>query len=150
VLVVAPPDRRFAEALTGLEVHLIENPEAERGISHSIGLAVGRLPAAATAVLIAVADQPLLTGALVRQLLAALLPGSIVAPRYGGEPGNPRVYDRAFFRDLLELSGDAGGQVVCARHPEALIEIEMGPGLGLDIDRPSDWRRLPKSPSPPD
>jgi molybdenum cofactor cytidylyltransferase len=143
VLVVVPEDPRFAEALDGLELQLIENPQAQLGISHSIGLGVRLLPGSASAALIAVADQPLLSGELVSQLLAAFKPGSIVAPRYGGEPGNPRVYDRRFFAELLELSGDVGGQVVCSRHPHAMIEIEMEPGLGVDIDRPEDWGRLP-------
>ena len=142
LIAVVPSDAQFRDQLVGLAGRLLVNPAPERGIGSSIVLGMGALPDDARAVLIAVADQPLLSVDAVRSLLAAFRPGAIVAPRYGDHPGNPRIFDRRFFPELASLPGDRGGQVVADAHPEAVVEIELPEALGLDIDLPSDWARL--------
>ncbi len=142
LIVVLPSDAAFRDGLAGLTVVQVENAEPERGIGHSIALAMSALSNDAQAVLIAVADQPLLTAEAVGKLLTAFRPRAIVAPRYGPHPGNPRIFDRGFFPELLSLDGDRGGQLVAERHPELVVEVELPESLGLDIDQPSDWARL--------
>ena len=148
VIVVLAPGGALRAQLEGLAVRTIENPRPERGIGHSIGLGVTALPADADAALIGVADQPLLSAAIVRRLVEAFEPGRIVAPRYGAAPGNPRIYDRRFFRELTRLAGDRGGQVLAARHPDAVTEVVFPARYGVDIDTPADWTRVER-PDPP-
>jgi CTP:molybdopterin cytidylyltransferase MocA len=144
VVVVVPPVLAIREALRHLELTLVENREPRRGISHSIALGVGSLGPGADAALLAVADQPLMDELLVARLCAAFVPGAIVAPRYGSHQGNPRLFDRSYFAELSGLSGDAGGQLVAAAHPEVVIECVFPEGSGLDVDRPVDFTRLPR------
>jgi molybdenum cofactor cytidylyltransferase len=139
VIAVIQADDRVRGALQGLGLTLVVNPEPQSGVSGSIRRGIGALPPSTEAVLIAVADQPLLTGEAVSALIAAFRPGSIVAPRYGAVTGNPRVYDRAFFPELMGLTGDRGGQVVATDHPEAVIEVPLPEVMGQDVDRPQDW-----------
>jgi molybdenum cofactor cytidylyltransferase len=129
----------FGDALAGLPVTMVENPNPEDGVSSSIAIGLRALPEASSAALIGVADQPYLTPEAIQALLDAFLPGRIVVPRFGDHRGNPPVFDRRFFRDLMQLRGDRGGQVVVNAHPEAVIEVSLAEEIGQDVDRPEDW-----------
>jgi len=140
VIAVVSSDRRLVDALAGLPVTIETNPQPERGINTSIEIGVGALPRTSAAALIGVADQPLLTADAIIQLVKAFVPGKIVGPRYGDYRGNPVIFDRRFFSELMRLKeADRGGQVVAAAHPEAVIEVELPASMGKDIDRPDDW-----------
>jgi molybdenum cofactor cytidylyltransferase len=140
VIVVVSGDRQLADALAGLPVTIETNPQPERGITTSIGIGVGALPRVSVAALIGVADQPLLTADAIAKLVNAFVPGKIVGPRYGDHRGNPVIFDRRFFPELLRLKdADRGGQVLVAAHPEAVIEVELPASMGKDIDSPDDW-----------
>jgi len=140
VIAVVSGDRHLADALAGLPVTIETNPQPERGINTSIRIGVGALPRATTAALIGVADQPLLTAEAILKLVQAFEPGKIVGPRYGDHGGNPVIFDRRFFPELMRLmEADRGGQVVVAAHPEAVIEVELPVSMGTDIDSPDDW-----------
>jgi molybdenum cofactor cytidylyltransferase len=140
VIAVVSSDGRLADALSDLPVTIETNPQPERGINTSIGIGVGALPRASAAALIGVADQPLLTTDAIVKLVNAFVPGKIVGPRYGDHRGNPVIFDRRFFPELMRLKeADRGGRVVVAAHPEAVIEVGLPVSMGKDIDRPDDW-----------
>jgi len=143
VIAVVSGDPRLAQALAGLPLSLETNPQPERGINSSIGIGVGALPRATPAALIGVADQPYLTAGAIGQLVTAFVPGKIVVPRYGDHRGNPVIFDRRFFSELMRLiEADRGGQVVVTAHPEAVIDVELPASMGKDIDRPDDWPQV--------
>ena len=129
----------FGDALAGLPVTMVENPNPEDGVSASIAIGLRALPETSSAALIGVADQPYLTADAIQALLDAFLPGRIVVPRFGDHRGNPPVFDRRFFVDLMQLRGDRGGQVVVNAHPEAVVEVGLAEEIGADVDRPEDW-----------
>jgi molybdenum cofactor cytidylyltransferase len=140
VIAVVSEEPRFDDALSGLPITVLENPAPEQGISGSISIGLRALPRAGAAALIAVADQPYLTADALADLIQAFLPGCIVVPRYGEHRGNPPIFDRRFFPELLALEGDRGGQVVVSAHPEAVVEVELAASMGADVDRPDDWQ----------
>jgi len=140
VIAVVPEGPRFGDALAGLHLSVVTNPARAEGISGSIRIGIRAVPDESRAVLIAVADQPHLTSDAVADLIRAFVPGRIVVPRYGTERGNPPIFDRQFFPELLALDGDRGGQLVVNAHPEAVLEIDLAAGMGADIDRPGDWQ----------
>lgn len=139
VVAVVSSDPAFDDALAGLALTVVENAHPENGISSSIAIGLRALPHATTAALIGVADQPNLTVEALEELVQSFSPGRIVVPRFGADRGNPPVFDRKFFADLMELRGDRGGQVVINAHPEAVIEVSLAEGIGDDVDRPEDW-----------
>ncbi|HEY4844336.1 MAG TPA: nucleotidyltransferase family protein [Candidatus Dormibacteraeota bacterium] len=139
VLIVVSEEVRFDAVLAGLSVRVFRNPAPEQGISTSIGIGLRAVPAESAAAMIAVADQPYLTAEALAELIRAFEPGRIVVPRYGEHRGNPPVFDRRFFAELLALEGDHGGQAVVSAHPEAVVEISLAVGMGADVDRPEDW-----------
>jgi molybdenum cofactor cytidylyltransferase len=118
---------------------MVENPNPEDGVSSSIAIGLRALPETTSAALIGVADQPYLTVGAVEELMEAFVPGRIVVPRFGDHRGNPPVFDRRFFADLMRLQGDHGGQVVVNAHPGAVVEVGLAEEIGADVDRPEDW-----------
>jgi molybdenum cofactor cytidylyltransferase len=118
---------------------MVENPNPEDGISSSIAIGLRALPETTSAALIGVADQPYLTVGAVEELMQAFVSGRIVVPRFGDHRGNPPVFDRRFFVDLMQLQGDRGGQVVVNANPGAVVEVSLAEAIGDDVDRPEDW-----------
>ncbi len=142
VIAVVSADPRLREALDGLPVQLAVNPDPGRGLSSSIRLGMDAMPPSVEAILIAAADLPFLEAAQVQRLVSAFRPGAIVVSRYGDHTGNPQVYDRLFFGELRQITGDRGGRLVADRHPEAVIEVEFEDRAGEDVDTPEDWDRV--------
>jgi molybdenum cofactor cytidylyltransferase len=139
LIAVVSKDPRLIDALAGLPLTTVENAHPENGISSSIAIGVRALPETAGGALIGVGDQPYLTAEAITELVNAFAPGRIVVPRWGDHRGNPPVFDRRFFPELLALRGDRGGQRVIAANAEAVTEVTLPERLGDDIDRPEQW-----------
>lgn len=120
--------------------HAFENPLAHLGQSVSITLGLAALEDM-TGVLFAVCDQPWLTRASVRRLLAAFRtdPTRITALGWQGERGNPVIFPADLFPDLFSLEGDIGGGAVIRAHPDRLTVVEAhGADELRDVDRRED------------
>lgn len=89
-------------------------------------------------------DQPLLRRGSVEALLEAWLhePERIAALSHGGVRGNPVVFPRKYFPELLALEGDRGGSAVIRRHPEELLLVDVPAPELADVDRPADLEFL--------
>lgn len=121
----------------------VRNPRWRDGMGRSLACGVRALDRRARAVLVCLADQPLLeTRDLVRLVLAwRASPQSIVASRYAGKPGVPAIFPRPHFAALKSLSGDRGAQVLLASSNDVL-SVPM-PLAAVDVDRPQDLSNLP-------
>ena len=77
--------------------------------------------------------------ALIERHATTLAP--VVWPEYGGQRGNPVLFDRVTFLELKNLRGDVGGKPVLVRYAgtgaaERVVVDEEG--VLLDIDSPGD------------
>ena len=101
-------------AARGFEV--TENDRPELGISRTIRLGLQEL-GECDGVLFMTADQPLLTAGTIRKLAARFQqePGCIAAAACQGKRGNPCLFPRSLFPELLALEGDTGGSRVIRR-----------------------------------
>jgi molybdenum cofactor cytidylyltransferase len=119
------------------------NRDWTEGIASSIREGVAHAAATADGVLIALADQAAVTTEDLRRLsgLWRRDPTSIAAAQYAGAVGVPAIFPRWCFRELLELRGDRGAQMLLQRHVDKLVRLPM-PSAELDIDRPEDLLSL--------
>ena len=93
--------------------------------------------------LFAVGDQPLLTLESVEKLCDAFMehPNQITALSWNGKSGNPVIFPRALFQELLELEDGKSGKVVMQRHPELVTLVEAASERELrDIDTKAEMR----------
>jgi molybdenum cofactor cytidylyltransferase len=148
VLVVTGHDgAAIRAALGGRPVGFVEAPDYAAGLSSSLKAGIAALPAGVAAALVCLGDMPLVTGRTLDRLLAAYGPGeggAIVVPAHQGQAGNPVLWDRAFFPEILALAGDAGGRALLARHAAQVIEVAVGDDSVLrDFDTVDSLATLP-------
>ena len=119
------------------------NRDWAEGIASSIREGIAHAPSTADGVLIALADQAAVTTEDLRRLAGVWrrAPASIAAAQYAGGVGVPAIFPRWCFRELNELRGDRGAQVLLHRHVDRLVRLPM-PSAELDIDRPEDLLAL--------
>ncbi|WP_437312811.1 NTP transferase domain-containing protein [Sorangium sp. So ce385] len=130
-----------ARALGDLGVARIANDGWDEGIASSIRAAVRWAEASkADALLIALADQPLITVEHLTALRNAWLAGApVAASRFSGVVGAPAVFDRSRWDALARLEGDQGaGRLLRA---EGVVAIDWAGGA-IDVDTADDVRAL--------
>lgn len=121
----------------------VENDRPEEGLSRTVRLGLERL-LDCDGVLFQVADQPRLR----RETVAALAalwrehPDKIVGLSCRGIRGNPCLFPRRLFRELLQLQGDTGGGKVIRAHTEELLTLEAPAEELLDVDDRETLARL--------
>jgi CTP:molybdopterin cytidylyltransferase MocA len=97
----------------------------------------------ADAVLLHPVDHPLVGGATVDRVVAALRAGAVVAvPSHGGRRGHPGGFARSAFSALRAAPPAQGARFVLSSHPEWIVHVEGGPGCIAGVDTPEDYRRL--------
>lgn len=122
---------------------LIDNPDPAggQGVSLALGAAHVRDHTDADAVIIQLADMPLVEDTQLARLVTAFRSGSgAVISRAAGTVSPPALFSRPFFDDLAGLTGDQGALGIFRSCPTGLI-IEAPARQGLDIDTPEDLRR---------
>jgi molybdenum cofactor cytidylyltransferase len=141
VVVVTGHERAEVEAaLTGLEVQVVHNPRYVDGLSRSLKTGLAAVPAEASGVIVCLGDMPHVTTALINRLVAAFNPAQgalVVVPTTGGKRGNPVVWGRRFFPDLMALDGDLGARHLISANAEVVVEVAIEDSAVLfDVDTP--------------
>lgn len=126
------------EALAGLEVSFVHNPDYAEGLSTSLRAGISALPNEVDRAIVLLGDMPNIESALIDRLADAIDPGAgslIAVPVKEGRRGNPVAWSRALFPALTGLSGDVGARHLIAAQAEAVAELAVdGEGAFLDID----------------
>ena len=126
----------IAEAVKTKGIPVLYNPHPEDGISSSVKIGLNA-SLDADAVLFSVSDQPWLTSETICELIHVFLNTSkgIACVSYQGKMGNPCIFGRKYYNELLSLEGDKGGKRVIMKHLDdtQVYEIEEGRELE-DID----------------
>ncbi len=127
--------------------HTVYNSEWRTGMGSSLRAALRALDPAddAGAVVVALADQPLVGAEAVARLIAAYRHGASVAvAAYDGQPRNPVLLARAHWPKVFATAtGDAGARSFLRSHAELVTLVECGDtGRPDDIDTPADLARI--------
>jgi nicotine blue oxidoreductase len=148
VLGAAAPEVRRQSVLDDAVVLVNEAWSEGMGGSLRTGLAeAGRVDAAAALVLLA--DQPLVTPALVGRLVGAWRAGALATvAAYGGQGLTPVLLDRSLWPEVTRYAvGDVGARALLNARPELATLVDCDDvGAPDDIDTPEDLRRIARSP----
>lgn len=100
--------------ITGLKHLLSKQPELE-------------------AVLIVLSDQPLLEFEFFNKLIYKHIDQKIISSSYSSQLGVPVLFDKRYFKDLLNLKGQQGAKALLKIHKSEVIALEAGE-KGVDLD----------------
>jgi molybdenum cofactor cytidylyltransferase len=131
-------------ALDSRPVEIVTNEDWAKGQSTSVKAGLAAVPDTVCAALFALADQPMVTVHTINALITRyrLTLASVVWPEHAGERGNPVLFDRALFPELMRLSQDAGGRSVLKAHVADAERVPVDDaGILFDIDTPADYQK---------
>jgi molybdenum cofactor cytidylyltransferase len=139
ILVAGSDWAAVAEACAPMQGFLVLNSEYASGMASSIASGVKAVARVADAVLLLLADQPLVTPAHLHQLISTwhASPDSIVTSAYAATTGPPVIFPRRDFDALQSLHGDRGAHSVLEAAAGRVLCIDFA-DASLDIDRPED------------
>ena len=123
-------------------VDLVTNPHSEEGMASSIRAGLAAVSEETRAVLIALADKPLLRAETVNTLINRFheAGADIFYPTYRGAQGHPVLMTRELFAELEQLEGDSGARSVLRKFAARAQAVETeDEGILLDIDTPEDY-----------
>ncbi len=150
VLVLGHHAKDIEAAVKALKVSIVINPDPDAGPVGSQRLGLQSLSGHSEAVLMALADQPLLDAADLRQLVQAFNqrpPGcSLLYPRVAGQPGNPVMFTADVRTAMLACPPEVGCKHWRQVHAP-LVEAFECDNLHFvqDVDTPGDIATLRRS-----
>jgi molybdenum cofactor cytidylyltransferase len=135
-------------ALAGLDVAFADNPDFSKGLSTSLKAGLNALPEDCDGAVVLLGDMPGVDAALIDRLIAAFDPAEdraiCMATRHGRR-GNPVLWARRFFPEMMAIAGDVGARNLTGTYGELVCEVEAADdGPLTDIDTPDAldaWRK---------
>lgn len=136
-------DEPFAELAANYSARVVCNPGFESGIGTSIAASADACDGETEALVIVLGDQPLVTAAHLRALVATWdgEEGGIVATSYADTQGPPVLFGSAYFSELASLNDDSGAKRILRAHAERVGTVTFEPAA-FDVDTPDDLARL--------
>jgi molybdenum cofactor cytidylyltransferase len=128
-------------------VTLVRNPQPDDGPVSSQRLGLAALGGKLDAVIVALADQPLINSQDITALIAAFKKrrdgASVVYPEVAGERGNPVMFSNEVREQILAGTAQVGCRQWQAAHPEAVMPfVTDNRRYRVDIDTPEDLARF--------
>ena len=143
-VVTGHQDGKVRAALKSAGVEFVHNENYADGLSSSIKAGIRALGQEVEGALIALGDMPMIhamdllafRGTFTSQL-------DICAPMWKGQRGNPVLWGRAYFNELLSLEGDNGARDLLEKYAGHVINVQMtDAGVLQDVDTPGDLMTL--------
>lgn len=133
-------------AVRDFPVTLARNPAPDEGQASSVRVGLAALSPKLDAVLVTLADQPLVNAQDLAALIGAFKKrgdASMVVPRVDGEPGNPVIFEASLAREWLDGSADAACRRWRETHQERIHWFDSdNTRYRVDIDTPEDLERF--------
>ncbi len=148
LVVLGHQAEQVENTLGGRPVRYVHAQDYAEGLSASLKAGIAAVPEDCAAALVCLGDMPLVTGRMIDRLLAAYDPDEgrlIVLPTFRGKQGNPMLWDRRFFAEILAITGDSGARFLVGKHVESVAEVEMADDAVLrDFDTTESLNTLPQ------
>lgn len=147
VVVLGHHADRIEPAVRDFPVTLVRNPDPDAGQVSSLRLGLQALSPRIDAVLVALADQPLIHAQDINDLIGAYKKRpdgtQVVQPDVDGQPGNPVMFSTEVREQILAGDARIGCRQWQAVHPEAVHRWTSGnQRYRTDVDSPEDIEAL--------
>lgn len=127
--------RAFAERSGDADrLRIVHAPDHAEGMAASLRAGVASLPLDAAGAFVFLGDMPRVPTAILAPMAELIAEGqAAAAPMFGGRRGNPALFARALFPDLVALRGDQGARAILDRISPPLVE-SPDDGVLFDVD----------------
>jgi molybdenum cofactor cytidylyltransferase len=153
LIIVTGAHRERVRAAIGQNgrVITVDNPNWHLGQLSSIKTGLAALTADSDAVVVHLADHPLVKPETVRSLVEEhkRTHQPIVVARHDGRRGHPVLFGRSTFGEILAAPENQGARVVVNADPGRVVYLDVDdPGVVLDLDTPADLAGAGLEPPP--
>lgn len=139
VAVTGYRNEEIAEALAGLDLTLVHNPDFASGMASSLIAGLSSTAKSAHGVVVMLADMPGVTADDLNMLIAAFRRergGAIVRAVSRGKRGNPVILPRQVYDAVMKLEGDVGARHIIETSGVPVVDVDIGDAAHLDVDTP--------------
>jgi molybdenum cofactor cytidylyltransferase len=147
VVVLGHYAERIEQAINAFAVTLVRNPDPDAGQVSSLRLGLQALLPKMDAVLVALADQPLINSQDINDLISAYIhrPANtqVVQPTVDGLPGNPVMFTNEVREQILAGQANFGCRQWQSSHPEQVHAwVSANHRYRTDVDTSEDIQAL--------
>jgi molybdenum cofactor cytidylyltransferase len=127
IVVLGSKAQEINDSIGERNVTVVLNPNFAKGMSTSLVTGLGMVSQAASFILVALGDQPLVTAHIYNKLIEAALTSTkgIIVPTFEGRRGNPILISTGYRKDLLKQTGDIGGRELMKENPSDVLEVPV-------------------------
>jgi CTP:molybdopterin cytidylyltransferase MocA len=134
----------IAKAINLKADEIVINQEWEKGQLSSIQAALRSLPPGTDGMLLCLIDHPLISSALVQDLIEQFYKtrSSIVLPVYEGRRGHPMIFSASLYDELLRAPLETGARAVVWTHKGEVEEVRTNEeGCVLNLNDPETLQK---------
>jgi molybdenum cofactor cytidylyltransferase len=146
IVIVTGEDQASIGERIPSNVRIVTNPRSREGIATSLQTGITAVSSRSQAIIFSLGDQPFVTTEVYRMLIERYRRHmkALTYPVFGGNRGNPVLFDRRLWNALMALKGDEGGKQIFASVPDqekAGVTVSC-PGILQDIDTQEEYARM--------
>lgn len=145
IVVTGHQNASVMAALEGFNVTFVHNAAYADGMATSLVAGLNAVKDTVSGILVHLGDMPLVAATDMDAMIEALDEEAdrlIITRSAGGRRGNPVIFHRRFFAELLALTGDEGGRQIIGKHRDLVFEIPASENALFDVDTPERYAEL--------
>jgi molybdenum cofactor cytidylyltransferase len=126
-------------------LQVVVNNKFRLGQSRSLRTGLLKVGDAFPSVMFLLGDQPMLDAKTIDYMLTQFWQSgkNICVPLLKGKRGNPTIFSRLFYDQLLEIQGDIGARKIIQRNPDQVLYVAISdPMCFFDVDSQRDLKNL--------
>ena len=126
-------------------LEVVINHRYLEGQSRSLTTGLSKVRHTHSSVMFLLADQPLLTAKTIDRMLEIFWNSKkdIGVPVCRGKRGNPTIFSRKMYEQLMAIKGDIGARDIIRANPSCVLQIEVDdPKCFFDVDSEKDFTHL--------
>ena len=148
-VVLGPDAESICKEIPLRAEEIVVNKDWEKGQLSSLHAAMRSLPPGTEGMLVCPVDHPLVSLALVDELIEAFFKtrAPVVLPLYEGRRGHPVIFSSAVYDELLNAPMEMGARAVVWAHKEEIAEVPTNEeGCVLNLNDPDAFLKISGGP----
>ena len=143
VIVTGHQSSEIEKELDGYDLKFIYNEKYREGMSTSLNTGINSLSKNINAAIICLPDMPMIGIYEINKLIEYYNPKighEICVATYNDQRGNPVLWDKKYFKKLMQITGDKGGRYLLPKFLDKSVEVKLGEAVAFDVDNESSYK----------